>query len=36
MVLAGYNGHLSRGHTYRLKQAVYRDFVLVRKPEDGE
>lgn len=36
MVLAGYNGHLSRGHTYRLRRFVNKDFVLVRKPEgDG-
>ncbi len=35
LVLAGYNGHLSRGHTYRLKKFVNKDFVLVRKPEDS-
>lgn len=29
--LPGFNGHLSRGHTYRLKKAVLRDFVLIKK-----
>lgn len=32
--LPGFNGHLSRGHTYRLKKAVLRDFVLIKKWEE--
>lgn len=30
----GYYGHLKRGHTYRLRQAVMKDFVLVRHEEE--
>lgn len=30
-VLPGYNGHLSCGHTYKLRNAVFKDFKLVRK-----
>ncbi len=33
-VLHGFNGHLARGHTYRLKTSVLRDFVLVKKEEE--
>lgn len=33
-VLPGFNGHLSRGHTYRLKKAVLNDFILVRNSEE--
>jgi RNA-directed DNA polymerase len=29
--LAGYKGHLSRGHTHRLRQAVFKEFVLIRR-----
>lgn len=28
--LPGFNGHLTRGHTYRLRKAVLRDFVLIK------
>lgn len=28
--LPGFNGHLSRGHTYHLRKAVLKDFVLVK------
>ena len=28
--LPGFNGHLSRGHTYHLKKSVLKDFVLVK------
>lgn len=34
--LASYNGHLQHGHTWKLKEKVYRDFVLVRNPEEEE
>ncbi len=27
-ILSGYNGHLSRGHTYKLKMSACRNFVL--------
>lgn len=33
-VLPGFNGHLSRGHTYRLKKAVLNDFILKRNSEE--
>ncbi len=29
-ILPGYNGHLKRGHTYRLRQSVFNGFVLKR------
>lgn len=32
-VLPGFNGHLSRGHTYKLKKSVLKNFVLI-KPEE--
>lgn len=32
-VLPGYNGHLSRGHTYKLRKAVFSGFKLVRNNE---
>lgn len=31
--LASYNGHLSHGHTWKLKQRVYRSFVLTKAPK---
>ena len=33
-ILPGYHGHLARGHTYRLKKAVFRDFILKRRFEE--
>ncbi|MBQ7653937.1 MAG: hypothetical protein IJS17_02570 [Clostridia bacterium] len=33
-VLPGFNGHLKRGHTYRLRKAVLKNFVLVRHEEE--
>ena len=34
--LASYNGHLSHGHTYRLRKNISRSFILQRKErEDG-
>jgi RNA-directed DNA polymerase len=32
--IASYNGHLSHGHTWKLKQKVYGDFVLTKAPKD--
>lgn len=29
--IASYKGHLKHGHTYRLRENVYKDFILVRK-----
>ena len=29
-VLPGFNGHLKRGHTYRLRNAVLKDFILIK------
>lgn len=34
-VLPGFDGHLSRGHTYKLKKSVLKNFVLI-KPEEEE
>lgn len=31
--LASYNGHLQHGHTYKLKQKLYADFVMIREIE---
>lgn len=33
-VLPGFNGHLQRGHTYKLRKQVLKDFVLVRHFEE--
>lgn len=33
-VFPGFNGHLSRGHTYRLKKSVLKEFVLKRTSEE--
>lgn len=36
-VLPGFNGHLKRGHTYRLKNSVLKDFILIKsKEEEGK
>jgi len=34
--LPGYFGHLNRGHTYRLKKAALKDFVLINKGNNEE
>lgn len=31
--VASYNGHLSYGHTYKLKKKIYSDFVLTKAPK---
>lgn len=33
--IASYKGHLKHGHTYRLKQKVFHDFVLTKEKRDG-
>ena len=33
--LASYNGHLSHGHTWKLKTKIYGSFVLTKNPERG-
>lgn len=33
--IASYKGHLKHGHTYRLKQKVFHDFVLMKEKRDG-
>lgn len=35
-VLPGFNGHLKRGHTYRLKKSVLKKFVLIKPEEDNK
>ncbi len=35
-VLPGFNGHLKRGHTYRLKKAVLDDFILIKPQEESQ
>lgn len=35
-VLPGFNGHLKRGHTYRLKKAVLNDFILIKPQEESQ
>ena len=34
-VLPGFNGHLMRGHTYKLRKHVMQDFVLARHYEEA-
>ena len=34
--LASYLGHLSHGHTYRLREKVLGRFVLTTAPKDGD
>lgn len=33
--IASYNGHLSHGHTYKLKKKVMSKFVLTKSPKNG-
>lgn len=33
--IVSYNGHLSHGHTYKLKKKVMSKFVLTKSPENG-
>ena len=33
-ILPGFNGHLKRGHTFRLRKAVLNKFILVRKNQE--
>lgn len=33
-VLPGFNGHLKRGHTYKLRKSVLKEFVLIRHDEE--
>lgn len=34
--MASYNGHLSHGHTYKLKKKIYGSFVLTKAPKEEE
>lgn len=34
--LAGYNGHLQHGHTWKLKIKVYGNFVLTKARKRGQ
>lgn len=32
--LAGYDGHLRHGHTWKLKAKIYGSFVLTKAPKE--
>ena len=34
--IASYKGHLKHGHTYRLRQRVFHDFVLTKEKDREE
>ena len=34
--MTSYNGHLSHGHTYKLKKKIYGSFVLTKAPKGKE
>lgn len=34
--LAGYNGHLQHGHTWKLKIKVYGNFILMKAPKKDQ
>ena len=34
--MMSYNGHLSHGHTYKLKKKIYGNFALTKVPKTEE